>query len=52
MRLVKEKKKEFMTQFNQKEANKKDAEAVANKSGVKLEYEQQKALETGNFADQ
>ena len=51
MKNVKEKKKEFMTQYNIKEASKKDAEAVSKKSGVKLEYEQQKALETGNFAD-
>jgi len=48
---VKEKKKEFMTAYNQKEANKKDAEAISKKSGVKLAYEEQKALETGHFAD-
>ena len=40
MKLVKEKKKEFMTSFNQKEANKKDAEAVTKKNGVKLAYEE------------
>jgi hypothetical protein len=40
MKLVKEKKKQFMTSFNQKEANKKDAEAVTKKNGVKLAYEE------------
>ena len=52
MKHVNEKKKEFMTSYNQKEVNKKEAEAKSKKAGVKLAYEEQKALETGNFADQ
>lgn len=40
MNHVNEKKKEFMTAYNQKEANKKDAEAISKKSGVKLAYEE------------
>lgn len=52
MKNVQDKRKEFMGQYNQKEANKKDQAALQKKNGVKLTYEEQKALETGNFADQ
>jgi len=37
---VNEKNKEFMAAYNQKEASKKDAEAISKKNGVKLAYEE------------
>jgi hypothetical protein len=40
MKHVNEKKKEFMTSYNQKEVNKKEAEAKSKKAGVKLAYEE------------
>jgi len=40
MKLVKERKQEFMTSYNKKEATKKDQEAITKKNGVKLGYEE------------